>query len=301
VQLLLDIAAAAERVAATDAPASVAEAEQIATEVGASQPVAVATALSDKEMYYGARTQTALSRALTSALQNTEPATPDWNALAHGLVALNADSGADTIRDAITLRLVNAAAEEPTPASDQDAREMFERLLLGEHAGRATEVLRSETVAALLERVGATLRSNLITALDRDFDDALSTALRYLVDSWRALSPTERHALRESIVGWLQKQPDSANEIFDAINPFAVTLQDRRPVVRAFLAAARQGTSPESRAQGLAAAFVTAGKSKPLTQLCADALAQLEASTDDRERRVAELARAELGDQLSAS
>lgn len=341
----LRVASIADSPVVDDSPTSVAEAEELAREVSAANPLSVAEAVLSEDLSIGPRVAFAIRANLVSALQQSDPKTPEGGTLAKGLVALGSD-GVDAMQEEVVRRaalgeaqalvellriggealstrnqaigealgsavqtadttqleaqllgFVSAAGELGDVAARM-ARETLEEFLL-EPGGRgevAVNVLAVEAAQPFEESEGQRLRSHLISRLpEGDFDDRFLPVLSYLVRSWEQLTVEERHSLRRKTVSWLDDSPDYAPEILQALRPFPGGSEDRLPLVRAFLRAAKNADQTW-RAQAFAAAFEIADQSIPALRACREALAALESSPNDDDRSVAQDVRTRVGE-----
>jgi hypothetical protein len=196
-----------------------------------------------------------------------------------------------------TEALLTASAAMAGNMDDEEAAaalEMIRHLILGPHGPHVLGALHAESSSALLSRIGGELRASLIDDLkSATADPERLSAIRYLLDSWTALTKKQHRALRTIIVKWIRERLDLASEISTAIQPYPAGADDREPVVRAFLYVAREASEWSWRTSGLVAASQIA-KSTTEIRLCEEAIGHFEQAGAYEASAGAEQARAAL-------
>jgi hypothetical protein len=187
----------------------------------------------------------------------------------------------------------------------ETARALIREQLFGAHSHAFANALRADTLTTTLGDAETTLLAEVRDGLiGSEFSRDALGALQYVADGWSRLGHDKQTALRGTIVRWINSDPDWTPEITATLDPVSMTTQQRGPVVRALLRAARGEAASEEesvhRADALVSAYRVADDSRPLRKLCEEGLEKLTTSPTQWSNRVAELARVRLAPDDSA-
>ncbi len=153
----------------------------------------------------------------------------------------------------------------------------------------------------LVERAARTRSTVLESVEASSFNGEWLPALGWVTSAWAELPFTARLRLRTTIVAWIDEVPACAVEICAAIQPVLASVDEREPLVRAFLRAARKDGEVDDRANAVLSAFDVARESKTLHRMCDEAVNRLAVGSGADTQAVANAVRSRTPHHISLS